>query len=276
MAILKLLEFLEEDEGYGDITAQSVVPEDARAEAEIVLNENGVLAGLEECRELAEYCKLSFASSFKDGDRARKGDIVAKIKGEARKILTLERLLLNMLMRMSGIATSTSALAKRCEKYGVAVAGTRKTTPGFRYFEKKAVALGGGDTHRFRLDDAVLIKDNHLVFEGIEEAVRKAKKSSFTKKVEVEVSSLEEAAKACEAGADIVMLDNFGINEAKRAIQELRRRGLREKVLIEISGGITTENVEHYAKLRPDVISMGYLTTSSRWLDMSMHVKKIK
>lgn len=276
MRVSKLLEFLEEDEGYGDITTESIVPKEARAEAEIIANESGVLAGLEECMALAEHHKLSFASSFKSGDRIKRGDVVARIKGDARKILMLERLLLNLLMRMSGIATATNALVRRCEKYGVAIAGTRKTTPGFRYFEKKAIALGGGDPHRFRLDDAVLIKNNHLAFESIEEAVKKAKRASFTKKVEVEVSSLAEAIKACEAGADIVMLDNFGINEARHTIQELRKRSLREKVLIEISGGVTLENVEHYARLRPNVISMGYITTASRWLDMSMRVRKAK
>ncbi len=271
--ISKLLEFFKEDVGFADITTQSVIPESLEAEAEIAAKESGVLAGVEECKMLLEHFCVDCATSLKDGDEIRRGDVILKIRGSARKILTLERLLLNILMRMSGIATMTNSLVKKCKKYGVTIAGTRKTTPGFRYFEKRAIVLGGGNPHRATLGDAILIKDNHIALAGLENAIKGTKKKNPNKKIEVEVSSLEDALKACECGADIIMLDNMLPGEIKKIMQELEKKELRKKVTIELSGGITPENILEYAKLRPDMISLGYLTTNARWLDMSLRVE---
>jgi len=268
----ELLRFVEEDLGYGDITTESVLEEEVAARAEVVAKEAGVLAGVEEALALLEHFNLKCTPLKQDGEEVAPGEVVLQVEGSARTILMLERVVLNLLMRMSGIATATRRLVNIAGRYGVRIAGTRKTTPGFRYFEKRAIALGGGDTHRLRLDDAVLIKDNHLALVELGEAVRRAKEAGFTRKVEVEVRSPEQALRALEAGADIVMLDNFSVEEAERAISLARERG--SGAVIELSGGITPENIESYAKLRPDVISTGYITTRSAWLDMSLRLKR--
>jgi nicotinate-nucleotide pyrophosphorylase (carboxylating) len=267
--LIKLLKLLEEDVGYGDVTTDSVIPKDAQVRAEIIAKESGVIAGLEECITLLKHFGLEYKSDFEDGDEIEKGTVIIEINGNARAILSLERVLLNILMRMSGIASVTRKMVKKCESYGVMPAGTRKTTPGFRSFEKKAIAVGGGDPHRFRLDDAVLIKNNHIAIAGLEKAIEETKKAGFTKKIEVEVSSIEDAIKASKLGVDIIMLDNMKLEEIERAIPELRQK----KVIIELSGGITPENIEEYAKSKPDIISLGYLTTQSPWLDMNMRIK---
>ncbi|MFQ5815900.1 MAG: carboxylating nicotinate-nucleotide diphosphorylase, partial [Candidatus Hydrothermarchaeaceae archaeon] len=173
----------------------------------------------------------------------------------------------------SGIATATRKLADICEEYDVRVAGTRKTTPGFRYFEKKAMTHGGGEQHRMGLDDAILIKDNHVAIVGLVESIKKAKMTHPGMRIEVEVSSLDGASRACKAGADVVMLDNMSVGDAANVIEGLEKSGLRRDVLVEISGGVTPDNIEEYAKLRPDVISSGYLTAKAEWLDMSLKVR---
>ncbi|MDI6654886.1 MAG: carboxylating nicotinate-nucleotide diphosphorylase [Candidatus Hydrothermarchaeota archaeon] len=271
--ISRLLEFFKEDVGFADITTESIIPESSTAEAEIVAKESGILAGVGECKLLLKHFNLKCTAFFKDGGEIRRGDAIMKIHGNARNILMLERLLLNILMRMSGIATTANVLVKKCKKYGVVVAGTRKTTPGFREFEKKAIVLGGGVPHRATLSDAILIKDNHIALVDLENAIKKAKARHPRKKIEVEVFSLEDALKACECGADIIMLDNMLPEQIKKVMQELKKKKLRKKVTIELSGGITPENILEYAKLRPDMISVGALTTRSKWLDMSLRIK---
>jgi nicotinate-nucleotide pyrophosphorylase [carboxylating] (EC 2.4.2.19) len=183
------------------------------------------------------------------------------------------------MMHCSGVATEVRRLVDMVRRVNqrVRIAATRKTLPGLRYFEKKAVAVGGGDTHRLSLSDAILIKDNHVrIVESIEEAVKLAKaRASFAHKVEIEVSTVEDAVKAAEAGADIVMLDNMSPQEVARVVEELRRRGLRNKVVIEVSGGVTAENIGEYAKLDVDVISCGYITLSAKALDMSLEVVEV-
>ena len=263
---------MEEDVGYGDITTESVLSGEAEALGEVVVKQKGVLAGIAEAKALLEYFSLSAEALKRDGDEVSPGEVVLRVEGSAASMLMLERVVLNLLMRMSGIATATRRLAEVAQRYGVRIAGTRKTTPGFRYFEKRAIAIGGGDTHRFRLDDAVLIKDNHLALTELKEAVRRAMEAGFTKKVEVEVANVEQALEALEAGADIVMLDNFSVEEAARAIPLIRER--HPDAVIELSGGITPENIESYARLRPDVISTGYITTRAAWLDMSLAVRR--
>ncbi len=273
-----MLEFLEEDLGWGDITTNALIPEETIAEARIISKREGIIAGLEEAGIIYKLLNVDFKPLVKDGERVTKGQIVAELKGSAKSILLGERTALNIMMRMSGIATETSKIVDLAKKINpkLRVACTRKTTPGFRYFEKKAVALGGGDTHRFRLDDMVLIKDNHLCIIGdVRRAVSQARlRSSFTKKIEVEVVDADQAFEAADAGADIIMFDNMSPEEAKKALETLEKRGLREKVLIELSGGITPENVEKYMALDVDIISMGYIIHSIRALDLSLDLIK--
>lgn len=272
--ISKLLEFLDEDVGNGDITTKGVIPQYVEVEAEMMAREDGLLAGLEESRTLLKHFNLNYHTSFKDGDEIKSGDIILSIRGDARKILVLERVMLNIMMRMSGIATATRRLVEKCKPYGVTVAGTRKTTPGFRHFEKKAIRIGGGYPHRFGLDDGILIKDNHIATTGLIESIERMKEAGFTKKIEVEVSSPKDAMKACEAGADIIMLDNMEPKEIGAVISELEEGGKRGDVKIELSGNITPENIEDFARTKPDIISMGYLTTKASWLDMGMSVRR--
>ena len=269
-------EALAEDIGMGDLTSELVVPEGAWAEAEVVAKEGGILAGVREARMAFELLGARVLEAMEDGAPIKPGDVVLRVEGPARALLAAERTALNFLMRMSGIATATAELLRRARRANprVRVAATRKTAPGLRELDKRAVRLGGGDTHRLRLDDCVLIKDNHIAVVGsIEEAIRKAREGvSFTKKIEVEVSRPEEAVLAARAGADIVMLDNFTIGEVRRALELLERAGLRHKVLVEASGRITPDNVADYAGAGVDIISSGYITHSARSLDFSMRI----
>ena len=273
----KLREFLAEDVGEGDVTAAAVIPSNLMVKAEVIAKAEGIAAGIEEAIIFAEYMDLKVKAKVTDGDKVVNKQVLMEISGDAQTILTIERTLLNLLSRMSGIATKTHTLTEQLIKAKVKarIAATRKSAPGLLYFDKKAVAIGGGDPHRLHLDDMVLIKDNHLVIVGsVEEAVKKAKANvSFTKKIEIEVTSAEDALKAAKAGADIIMLDNFSPKQAKEAGEKLRKAGF-EKVLLEVSGGITAENLLDYASAQVDVISMGALTHSVKALDISLEVIK--
>jgi nicotinate-nucleotide pyrophosphorylase (carboxylating) len=198
---------------------------------------------------------------------------VIKVTGNARAILKAERTALNLIMRMSGIATETHKLASRTR--GVKILATRKTAPGLRYFDKKAVIAGGGGAHRMRLDDMVLIKDNHIALAGPPSlCVRKARDRVGTAiQVECEVGDLEQAVDAIKAGADVIMLDNFTPARAEKAIKELSKMGLRGKCRIEISGGVNERNIRQFAKCNPDFISLGYITHSPRAVDFSLEMK---
>ncbi|MEM2935718.1 MAG: carboxylating nicotinate-nucleotide diphosphorylase [Candidatus Bathyarchaeia archaeon] len=272
----KVREFLLEDIGFGDITTDSIISEDLQTEATVFCNEDAVIAGLEEASKVFTILGCRVKLLKKDGASAEAGTPVMQISGSGKAILKGERTALNILMRMSGIATATQKVLAEARKVnsGVRVACTRKTAPGLRYFDKKAVELGGGDTHRLRLDDCVLIKNNHLKLVGsVKEAVKRAKERvSFTKKVEVEVETLNQAMEAAEAGADIVMLDNMRPEEILLILKELERKKLREKVLIEASGGITEENIKEYAMTGVDILSLGALTHSVRAIDMNLRV----
>ncbi len=271
--LARLLEFLEEDVGRGDITTSSVLKGDEVAAAEVIAKGDGVLSGLEEAVILLEHRGIEHSSSLRDGDEIKTREVILQLKGNASEILVVERLLLNLLTRMSGIATATRKLVDICNPYNVKVAGTRKTTPGFRFFEKKAIAHGGGEPHRMGLDDAILIKDNHIAIVGLEESIKRAKLTDPDSKIEVEVSSGDDAQLACKSGADTIMLDNLSADEVAKVISELDKAGLRDNVVIEISGGVTPENIGAYAKSKPNVISTGYMTTKANWLDMSLRVK---
>jgi len=273
------MSFLKEDIGMGDITTEAVVPAETEVQAQIIVKEPAVIAGLFESSIIFHMIGVEFHARVEDGAEVAAGTILAEIKGKGQAVLSAERTVLNILMRMSGIATMTRRLVKMIREAGlnVRIAATRKTAPGLRYFDKKAVLIGGGDPHRFRLDDAFLIKDNHIkIAGGIKEAIRKARSSaSFSKKIEVEAQTMEEALEAAEAGADIIMLDNMTLKEAEETLKALEAAGFRDKVSVEISGGIDERNILDYARLKPDVISLGSLTHSVRAVDISLEVVQV-
>ena len=275
----KLLRFLEEDMPFWDITTDLLIPDDTMVRARIIAKQACVVACVEDISYFLKRMGLEVRQFVKDGDNVEKGAALLEIVGPARIILGVERLILNILMHCSGIATEVRRLVElvRGVNGKVRVAATRKTLPGLRYFEKKAVLIGGGDSHRFSLSDAVLIKDNHIRIIGdIAKAVKLAKeKASFAHKIEIEASTVDEAIRAAESGADIVMLDNMRPDEVAKVIEELKNRGLRERVLIEVSGGITPQNILDYARLDVDIISCGYITMSSKAVDMSLEVVEV-
>ena len=271
----RISEYLEEDVGFGDITSETLIGEEMGS-ARIKANEDCLLAGLEEAIEVFKEVGVNVFPMARDGERIAKGEDVLVVEGPLKKILVGERLALNFLMRMSGVATATNNIVKECRKHNphIKVAATRKTTPGFRYYEKKAVTMGGGDPHRFRLDDAVLIKDNHLKVVGsISQAVAKAKGVSFSKKVEVEVETVEQAVEAAKAGADIIMLDNMRPEQVEVAYLAVKR--LNEKALVEVSGGLSPETAPHYAKYA-DVLSLGWITHSAKAMHFNLEVTSVK
>ena len=267
-----LLRFLEEDVPFGDVTSEAVIPENLEAEAVIISKQDGVIAGLEEAKALFEHFGVKVELKAKDGDEVKKGTVVTKLKGNARKILLVERTALNIMGRMSGIATQTRKLVEKIRIVSpkVRVAGTRKTL--LKPLDKKAILIGNGEPHRFSLSDAILIKDNHLALVPLEEAIKRAKTFSVYKIVEVEVESLEDALKAAKAGADVIMLDNMTPEQIKEVLEALKHEGFRDKVKIEVSGGITEENIQDYAKLDIDVISLGALTHSVKNFDVSLEI----
>ncbi|MFA4935869.1 MAG: carboxylating nicotinate-nucleotide diphosphorylase [Candidatus Methanoperedens sp.] len=271
MLLTELERFIEEDIGYNDVSC-NIIP-DCKVQAEVVTNENGIVAGLGEATQVFEYFDVFAPTDFIDGDLIKENDVIFALEGGAKSILKAERLALNFLGRMSGIATLTRMYVERAN--GPRIACTRKTTPGFRKFEKRAVMAGGGDPHRFNLSDTVMIKDNHIAVIGLEKAVKDAKKTaSFTQKIEVEVENAGSAVKASELGVDIIMFDNMSPGEIEAAVKILVKNGTRDNVILEASGGISLENVGEYSKTGVDVISVGALTHSSNWLDMSLRIIK--
>ncbi|ASJ06409.1 carboxylating nicotinate-nucleotide diphosphorylase [Thermococcus pacificus] len=267
-----LLRFIEEDAPFGDVTSEAVIPEGTKAKAVIIAKQEGVIAGVEEAKALFEHFGVKVEVRKRDGEEVGKGDVILNLEGDARAILLVERTALNVMGRMSGIATEVRRLVERVRAVNpkVRIAGTRKTL--LKPIDKRALLIGGGEPHRFSLSDAILIKDNHLALVPLEEAIRRAKEFSVYKVVEVEVESLEDAVEAAKAGADVVMLDNMTPEEIGEAIEALKREGLRDRIKIEVSGGITPENIAEYAKLDIDVISLGYLTHSVRNFDVSLEI----
>jgi nicotinate-nucleotide pyrophosphorylase (carboxylating) len=276
----KLLDILAEDIGQGDITTALTIPAESISEAQIVAKEAGIAAGIEEAKVLLESLGLKVETLASDGEKINPKQTLMKIRGNTRTILSTERTILNIVSRMSGIATTTRRLVEKLQKakLGTKIACTRKTAPGLLYLDKKAVLVGGGDTHRLHLDDMVLIKDNHIAVAGsIEVAVKRAKEvGSFTKKIEVEVSSAEDALAAAKAGADIIMLDNFSPKQVEKAVSRLEEAAFSGKVLIEASGGITAENILEFASKQVDIVSLGELTHSAKTLNLSLEITKIK
>jgi nicotinate-nucleotide pyrophosphorylase (carboxylating) len=270
MLTSELERFVVEDLGEWD-ESSSLVPE-IDVQAVIIAKEDCIISGLAEAQEIFAYFGLLATPLYDDGEFVPAAGQVISVSGSARAILQSERLVLNFMARMSGIST----LTRECVLAAggrVRIAATRKTTPGFRVFEKKAVFLGGGDTHRFNLSDAVLIKDNHIKILGLEECLRRAKqRASFTKKIEVEVESQGDMIKAAKGGADIIMFDNMVPEEIARGVELLMEKGLRGHMLLEASGGITLDNIQEYAASGVDVISLGALTRNARWIDLSLEI----
>jgi len=272
----EIIEMIHQDIGFEDITTNALIEPGTMIDAHIISREPGILAGIELARDIFEEFSIDTDLIMNDGEKILPNDVLMKMEGDARSILGVERTVLNILMRMSGIATITSDLVTKVHERNsnVKVAGTRKTTPGLQLFEKEAVKIGGGDTHRYRLDDCVLIKDNHIALVGnVKTSVEKAMKyASFTKKIEIEVENIKDALEASIAGADIIMLDNMSPEEVKNVINALENKNLRNKVLIEVSGGINPENIEKYAGTGIDIISTGYITHSVPSLDLSLEI----
>jgi nicotinate-nucleotide pyrophosphorylase (carboxylating) len=268
-------DFLREDIGQGDITSEALIG-DRKGAAKIIARQECVIAGLEEAAEAFTLLGLRVTPLVKDGERVAEGTAVLEVEGDLKAILSGERVALNLMMRMSGIATTTSDVLSACRARNPAaiVAATRKTTPGFRRYEKKAVVLGGGDPHRFGLDDAILIKENHLAVVGsITAAVKAGRKASFTKKVEIEVTSLEGAEEAARAGADIILLDNMSPSDALACCQAIKR--IDRRIIVEASGGITPQTAPDYAAA-VDVISLGWLTHSVKAADLSLDITALR
>jgi nicotinate-nucleotide pyrophosphorylase (carboxylating) len=273
-----LVNFLHEDIGTGDVTSNCLIPHDLHSRAQIICKnkKSAIVCGLEEISSVFELCGCNTKTLVSDGSWVQKGTVVMTIEGKTRSILKAERTALNLIMRMSGIASETRYIKDAIVDLSdsVVIASTRKTAPGLRFFDKKAVTIGGGYSHRIRLDDMVLIKDNHLAIIGsVTKSVEIAKKkaaSSVT--IECEASNSNEVIEAITAGADIVMLDNFSPEEAAKIIKEITRMGIREKVKLEISGGITMQNIRDYAKEQPDIISVGFLTHSPKAVDFSLEI----
>jgi len=275
-----LRRFLDEDIGHGDITTDALVDPKTKATGTVTCKERATVAGLSESIILLKLLGCQGKPKVRDGQEVPAGAIILEVSGSGSALLKVERVLLNLLSHMSGVASATAELVNIAKKNGSStrIACTRKTLPGLRYFEKRAVELGGGDIHRLRLDDAVLIKDNHLVLAGsITAAVRKAKtKVSFTKKIEVEATTPDQAVEAGLAGADIVLLDNMTLPAVKKSVSLLQARKLRDRLLIEVSGGITRENLGSYVRTGVDVISVGTITHSAKAIDMSLELHSLK
>lgn len=265
---------LAEDVASGDVTTEALIPSGQQGKASILVKGDGVLAGAEVAKEVFLRVDPSIRVEvlIQDGAKVRKGDVVANIEGKVAGILKAERVALNFLARLSGIASETARYVEAVKGLNVFITDTRKTTPGIRILEKYAVRVGGGKSHRMSLGDGILIKDNHLAAlrslgMGLKEAIERARQSS-TLKIEVEVESVDQAREALEAGADIIMLDNMAVEDMRRVVEMAGGRAL-----IEASGGITLDNVRSTAEAGVDLISVGALTHSAKALDLSLELE---
>lgn len=264
-----ILNALREDITSEDITTNSVMPDYALGEVDLICKQDGVIAGLGVFKRVFELLDKETEVTFfvKDGDKVENGQLLGKVKGDIRVLLSGERTALNYLQRMSGIATYTRGIADLLEGTSTKLLDTRKTTPNMRVFEKYAVKVGGGYNHRFNLSDGVLLKDNHIGAAGsVKEAVRMAKEyCPFVRKIEIEVENLDMLKEALESGADIIMLDNMSVEDMKEAV-----RLCKGKAETECSGNVTKENVARLTDIGVDYISSGALTHSSPILDLSL------
>ena len=267
----ELLRFVSEDIQSGDIT--SVLLPKKKIKAKIISREDGILAGVRFARDIfyLKGCRVKIIK--KDGAKVKPNQTLLQVSGNAKAVLSCERTVLNLLARMSGIATQTSLLVSKIRKINrkTKLYSTRKTAPGLRFFDKEAIMIGGGHKHRMSLNDMVMIKDNHLlVTNSMEGIIKNARKRH--KHVEVEVENQRDAILAASSGATIVMLDNFSPRCIKKTITALQKNKLRNKVKLEASGGINSKNITAYAKTGVDIISVGSITNSVKSLDLSLDV----
>ena len=264
----QLSEFLAEDIGRGDITSNLLSKK--KITAKIISREKAIVAGATYAKEIFRLKGCNARILKKDGSKINPNQTIMTITGNAGNILTCERTALNLLTRMSGIATQTDTLVKKIPKKTKLYA-TRKTAPGLRYFDKEAVEIGGGKKHRLRLDEMVMIKDNHIAIESSLSSLMKKAKKKY-KKFEVEVENTSDAVLAANQGATIIMLDNFTPARIKKTIQVLKNQKLRTKVMLEASGGINSKNIANYGKTGVDIISVGSITNSVKGIDMSLEI----
>jgi len=267
----ELLRFLSEDIRSGDITS-SLLPS-KKIKAKIISREQGIIAGVGFARTIFQLKGCTTKIFTKDGSNVKSNQTILQVSGNAKSILSCERTVLNLLSRMSGIATKTNCLVSQIKKYSkkTKLYSTRKTAPGLRYFDKEAVVIGGGHKHRIALDDMIMIKDNHLILcNSIEDIIKNALKKH--KQVEVEVENKRDSILAAKSGATIIMLDNFSPTQIKKTIITLQKKKLRNKVKLEASGGINSKNIGAYAKTGVDIISVGAITNSVIGLDLSLEV----
>ena len=266
-----------EDVGNGDHTSASTIPHNHKGEMQLLVKEDGIIAGVEVAVKLFKLVDKKFKLKvfIGDGEKVKKGDIVFIVEGNTQKLLTTERLVLNIMQRMSGIATKTNHLQNLCKNTKAIVIDTRKTTPGFRFFEKWAVVIGGGANHRYGLFDMILIKDNHIDFAGgIIEAIDAAnhyiKKKKKKLDIEVETRTIEDVKKVIKhGGVKRIMLDNYSLKQTAQAVKLING-----KFEVESSGGITEKNISEYAKCGVNFISIGALTHHIKSLDLSLKAVK--
>ena len=263
---------LNEDVGTGDITTETTIPADKTASGRFIAKEDMIICGIDVAELVFRTVdeSISFNANFKNGDKVCKGDVIATVNGNARNVLTAERTSLNLMQRLTGIATRTHEAVKCVEGTKAKITDTRKTTPGLRVLEKYAVRAGGGTNHRFNLADGILIKDNHIaVSGGIKNAVANARKAApHTLKIEVEVETKEQLAQALEAGADIIMLDNMSNELMSECVKIIDGRAL-----VEASGNMGDKDLYEVAKTGVDIISIGALTHTVRAADISLKFK---
>jgi nicotinate-nucleotide pyrophosphorylase (carboxylating) len=274
---MNIIEYMiSEDLGFGDITSEILIPKDKIVKGKIISKDKGIVAGVQIIKTILDERNIKVNVLIEDGLEIDEKDVILEFEGNAQSILSLERTCLNLMMRMSGIATMTSKIIAKVRTINdkIIIAGTRKTSPGIGNFDKIAITIGGGDSHRLRLDDLILIKDNHIAIVGsVPKSIEKAqKKASFAKKIEIEVNNTEDAIKATKSKVDIIMLDNMSPNEIEKTIKALIDLNLRDNIIIEASGKITKDNILDYAKTNVDVISLGFITHSAPSLDLSLKI----
>ncbi len=259
-------DFLKEDIGEGDKTTDWIIPENHRSKAKIIAKEDGIIAGQRYAKEIFKALdnRINYRELKKDGESVKKGEVVAEIEGKTKAILTGERVALNILQRLSGIATLTREYVKAVDGTKAKILDTRKTTPGLREMEKYAVRMGGGENHRFNLSEMVLIKENHIFVAGsVKEAIKRVKGKGL--KIEVEVKSMDELIEALEEEVDRILLDNWDTGKIKKAVELVKG-----KITLEASGNMTIERAREVAKTGVDYISVGALTHSFKSLDISL------
>lgn len=263
-----------EDVGSGDITTNFLPDPLARGRGEIVAKEPVVLAGLEIAKKVFEKFEpaVGFSSDFRDGDRVSARDVIARVSGSMRTLLTGERTALNFLQRLSGIATNVRSYADELKNETIRLVDTRKTVPGWRVLDKYAVRIGGAYNHRMGLYDGVLIKDNHIeAFGGIENAVAHIREHvSHLVKIEIETSDLNEVNQALDAGADVIMLDNMGLEEIRAAVERING-----KAIVEVSGRVSKDDLKQLAKTGVNIVSVGALIHGAVFVDISMRISAV-